>query len=104
MALLTFERSGQGCLQRSWTARRPAQAPSSVVRLFSPRSKSNPDFCPVLSNDEGRREIPVTARHFACIGQTPPHDHPRIFLEFGKENEIRCPYCNTKYRFERLAA
>lgn len=26
--------------------------------------------------------------------------HPRVFLDFGAENEVMCPYCGTKYRLK----
>ena len=34
------------------------------------------------------------------IGQSPPQDHPHIYLELGNEDRILCPYCNTLYRFD----
>jgi len=35
-----------------------------------------------------------------CVGATPPHDHPHVFLDMGDANEIICPYCSTLYRFD----
>nr|WP_321456494.1 zinc-finger domain-containing protein [uncultured Cohaesibacter sp.] len=55
---------------------------------------------PHFKNDLGVAEIAVGAREFECIGATPPQDHPHIFLDMGKNNEIRCPYCSTLYKYD----
>jgi uncharacterized Zn-finger protein len=74
-----------------------------VVPFPRPPLEPAADSCPIISNDQGRREIPVASRRFACIGAAPPHDHPRIFLNIGASGEASCPYCYTKFRFDRLA-
>ncbi len=48
-------------------------------------------------NDLGIERISIGAREFECIGATAPHDHPHIFLDMGKNEEIVCPYCSTLY-------
>ncbi len=30
--------------------------------------------------------------------------HPRVFLEFGKDGQAKCPYCGTAYRLKPGAA
>src|SRR6185437_6174647 len=52
------------------------------------------------SNDRGLAEIRIGAKEFECIGQSPPQDHPHVFLEMGSQNEILCPYCSTLFRFD----
>ena len=52
-----------------------------------------------IANDMGVDEIFVGVRAFECIGANAPYDHPRIFLEMGDEDDIVCPYCSTRYRF-----
>lgn len=42
----------------------------------------------------------IGAKEFECIGQSPPQDHPHVFLEMGSQNEILCPYCSTLFRFD----
>lgn len=51
-------------------------------------------------NDAAVETITIGLKAFACIGNTPPHDHPHVYLEMGDEDEILCPYCATRYRFE----
>lgn len=57
------------------------------------------DFTPVFKNDQGVAEIETGARHFGCVGQTPPFDHPHIYLEIPASGAVKCPYCATIYRF-----
>lgn len=55
---------------------------------------------PKFSNDQGAAEIRIGVKEFECIGATPPHDHPHIFLDMGRAQEIICPYCSTLYKFD----
>jgi uncharacterized Zn-finger protein len=55
---------------------------------------------PKFRNDRGVAEIRIGAKEFECIGQSPPEDHPHIFLEMGNRDEILCPYCSTLFRFD----
>ena len=55
-----------------------------------------PKFC----NETGVREIHVGVREFECIGAKPPFDHPHVFLDMGRQNEIICGYCSTLYKFD----
>jgi uncharacterized Zn-finger protein len=60
---------------------------------------------PHFHNTEGLRRIEVGSKEFQCIGALPPFDHPHVFLDMGKDDEIICPYCSTHYVFNsRLAA
>lgn len=52
-----------------------------------------------IVNDTGEREMRVATKRFECIGASPPHDHPHIYLEMGDADYITCPYCSTKYIF-----
>jgi uncharacterized Zn-finger protein len=54
---------------------------------------------PHFHNDPGVPVIEIGAKEFMCVGATPPHDHPHVFLDMGEGNEIICPYCSTLYRF-----
>jgi uncharacterized Zn-finger protein len=56
--------------------------------------------CPQFRNDRGVKEIRIGTREFECIGQTPPQDHPHVYLQMGEQDEILCPYCCTKFRFD----
>ena len=59
---------------------------------------------PHFHNDPGVPVIKVGAHEFMCIGATPPFDHPHIFLDMGKDNEIVCAYCSTLYVFNPALA
>lgn len=60
---------------------------------------------PHFHNSEGLARIEVGSKEFQCIGALPPFDHPHIFLDMGKEDEIVCSYCSTLYVYNpRLAA
>lgn len=55
---------------------------------------------PKFSNDQGAAEIRIGVKEFECVGATPPHDHPHIFLDMGRAQDIICPYCSTLYKFD----
>jgi uncharacterized Zn-finger protein len=55
---------------------------------------------PHFHNDPGVPVIEIGAKEFMCVGETPPFDHPHVFLDMGDDNEIICPYCSTLFRFD----
>lgn len=55
---------------------------------------------PHFHNTAGLRRIEIGAKEFQCIGALPPFDHPHVFLDMGKDNEIVCPYCSTLYAYD----
>jgi uncharacterized Zn-finger protein len=84
------------------TARQSQKGPLLCERLSTTR---NPEILmaehviPHFHNDPGVPVIEIGAKEFMCVGATPPHDHPHVFLDMGDENEIVCSYCSTLYRF-----
>ncbi len=55
---------------------------------------------PKIRNDNAAAEIRIGAREFDCVGATPPHDHPHIYINMGEQDVILCPYCATSFRFD----
>jgi uncharacterized Zn-finger protein len=51
-------------------------------------------------NDLGVREISIGVREFKCIGESPPQDHPHIYINMDGADAIRCPYRGTQFRFD----
>jgi len=51
-------------------------------------------------NDRGVPEICIGVREFKCIGESPPQDHPHVYINMGEADTILCPYCGTRYRFD----
>ena len=70
---------------------------TSIIGMPSTRKGQ---ICPQYRNDYGAKEIRIGAKEFECIGATPPQDHPHVYLEFGNEEKILCPYCSTMFRFD----
>lgn len=60
----------------------------------------NGQVYPQFRNDRGIRKIRIGTREFECIGQSPPDDHPHVYLEMGLKDEILCPYCGTLFEFD----
>jgi uncharacterized Zn-finger protein len=59
---------------------------------------------PHFHNSEGLRKIEIGSREFQCMGALPPFDHPHVYIDMGKDNDVVCPYCSTHYVFNpRLA-
>ena len=63
-----------------------------------------PSGYPKFKNDLGAREIKIGALQFACIGASPPDDHPHIYLDIGTGDQIVCPYCATVFRYDSALA
>ena len=55
---------------------------------------------PKFRNDRGVPEICIGVKEFECIGVSPPHDHPHIYINMGEADTILCPYCGTRFRFD----
>lgn len=70
---------------------------TSVIGILgAPSNKWRPQF----RNDNGVKIIRIGVKEFECIGETPPQDHPHIYLEIGDRNRILCPYCSTMFWFD----
>ena len=54
---------------------------------------------PKFRNDRAVAEIRIGVRQFNCIGVSPPHDHPHVYINMGQQDAILCPYCGTRFRF-----
>ena len=46
---------------------------------------------------EPEEPIFVESTTVSCDGGGGPLGHPRVFLRFGDEREIVCPYCSRRY-------
>lgn len=57
-----------------------------------------------LRNDDGIAEIRIGMREFECIGASPPHDHPHVYLNMGLSDSMLCPYCATAFCFDAALA
>ena len=55
---------------------------------------------PKFRNDRGVPEICIGVKEFECIGVSPPHDHPHIYIDMREADTIPCPYCGTRFRFD----
>ena len=47
---------------------------------------------PKFKNDRGVPEICIGVREFMCIGESPPQDHPHVYINMGVADTILCPY------------
>jgi len=82
--------------------RLPAMVPPELRRAIrgSERNCYGGTYRPHFHNDPGVPVIEIGAREFMCVGATPPHDHPHVFLDMGEDKDIICPYCSTLYRYD----
>lgn len=46
----------------------------------------------------------VTTPVVACEGVPGEESHPIVFMTFGPEGEVMCPYCNRRFRLAAGAA
>jgi uncharacterized Zn-finger protein len=54
---------------------------------------------PHFHNTDGLPRIEIGAKEFQCVGALPPFDHPHVYLDMGKDDDIVCPYCSTHYLY-----
>ena len=66
----------------------------------SQRSESMSGGYPKFKNDRGVPEICIGVKEFMCIGESPPQDHPHVYINMGEADAILCPYCATRFRFD----
>ena len=55
---------------------------------------------PHFHNQPGVPSLKVKVRKFMCVGALPPFDHPHIFIDMGRETDIVCSYCSTRFVHE----
>ncbi|MBO6637657.1 MAG: zinc-finger domain-containing protein [Roseitalea sp.] len=53
-----------------------------------------------FKNDRGIPEVRIGVREFRCAGESPPQDHPHVYLDMGASDTILCPYCVTRFRYD----
>lgn len=53
-----------------------------------------------FKNDRGVAEIRIGVKEFRCAGESPPQDHPHVYLDMGASDTILCPYCATAFRYD----
>ena len=59
---------------------------------------------PKFGNDRAVAEIRIGVREFNCIGVSPPHHHPHVYINMGAQDARLCPYCARRFRFEAYRA
>jgi uncharacterized Zn-finger protein len=43
--------------------------------------------------------IEVFSKQVSCEGESPSVGHPKVYLEMGNKNEIICPYCSRRFKY-----
>jgi uncharacterized Zn-finger protein len=81
------------------TPNRERQTVQTPRRSQRPESKSGSGYLK-FRNDRGVPDICIGVREFECIGESPPQDHPHIYVNMGEADTILCPYCGTRFRFD----
>lgn len=56
---------------------------------------------PHFHNTAGVDSIKIGAREFMCVGAMPPFDHPHVFIDMGHSDDAICPYCSTRYVYDK---
>jgi uncharacterized Zn-finger protein len=100
--------AGDRALPAIWDAsNQEIQEPVAASGAFSPSCSETTNMAsryPKFRNDRAVPEIRIGVREFNCIGVSPPHDHPHVYINMGNEDAILCPYCATRYCYDpRLA-
>jgi uncharacterized Zn-finger protein len=85
---------------RSYQVTEESLATSSANSTNNSRTRIKASRYPKFQNDRAVSEIRIGTREFKCIGVTPPHDHPHVYIDMGDDVTIICPYCATRYRFD----
>ena len=67
-----------------------------VPSICAMNNKNDPKF----HNSGALEVIHIGSKAFKCIGALPPHDHPHVYINMGQADEILCPFCATRYRYD----
>ena len=78
---------------------RERQTVQTPRRSQRPESKSGSGYLK-FRNDRGVPDICIGVREFECIGESPPQDHPHVYVNMGEADAVLCPYCGTRFRFD----
>jgi uncharacterized Zn-finger protein len=70
-----------------------------VVGVLPTPTLPSENVCNEFKNDRGVPEICIGVKEFMCIGESPPQDHPHVYINMGEADAILCPYCATRVRF-----
>ncbi len=57
-----------------------------------------------IHNSDGAQTIRIGVKEFKCTGTKPPFDHPHVYLDMGRDDEIVCPYCSTVFVYDPMIA
>jgi uncharacterized Zn-finger protein len=59
---------------------------------------------PKFRNDRGVPEICIGVKEFMCIGESPPQDHPHVYINMGEADTILGSVANLQeVRIELVA-
>ena len=104
------ERGASERLRRVTVPRRGIPAVWPARPDASPAPRSATDQAPIglipsrgypkFHNDCAASEIRIGARELQCIGCSPPHDHPHVYIRIGEQGSALCPYCATRFRHD----
>jgi uncharacterized Zn-finger protein len=100
---MNARRSGAHALLRWESEGGSVAAPALLTPLPLPAETSAqraPGAFHKLRNDDGIPQIRIGMREFECIGASPPHDHPHIYLNMGAGNSMLCSFCATTFRYD----
>ena len=60
----------------------------------------NRNTLPIYKNDTGAKVIKIGVKSFMCMGETPPMDHPWVFITMKNKDSVNCLYCNTTFEYD----
>ena len=61
---------------------------------------ANRNTFPIYKNDIGAKVIKIGVKNFMCMGETPPRDHPWMFITMKNKDSVNCLYCNTIFKYD----
>ena len=54
----------------------------------------------ITNHDKIIEQVVVANKHVSCDGGA-VYGHPKIYLEIGAENKVKCPYCDRIFIYEK---
>ena len=54
-----------------------------------------------MKNKKDEVNIYVNKKRLSCNGESKSLGHPKVYLEMGQSDKVRCPYCDKIYILQK---
>ena len=56
-----------------------------------------------MENKKDEVNVYVNKKRLSCNGESESLGHPKVYLEMGQSDKVRCPYCDKIYILQKYS-